>query len=303
MSEAQTQTKPSSGVGMLFCDVCGSTALYQKLGSEKAQALIQEALGRLEKVTALNHGRVVKTIGDEVMCRFDSSSDAARAAIEMQQQSRIPLSVDKQQLRFRIGFACGPTVEKDGDVFGDVVNIASRLASLAKADQILTTEGTAATLDASFRGSTRLFDKTPVKGVKEEVSVVQVQWDRSNQTSMVRVGLTDTTMATRLKLASKAHSWSLIPADLPRWLGRSEECELMIPSNSASRKHAKLEYRRGKFMLTDESTNGTYVEMNDGGQMRVIYLRNETFALVGSGRFALGARPESDEHAISFTSK
>ena len=58
------------------------------------------------------------------------------------------------------------------------------------------------------------------------------------------------------------------------------------------------QYRRGKFMLVDESSNGTYVEMEDSG--KPIYVRNEAFALVGSGRFSLGTRPEGDKFAVSF---
>jgi len=285
-----------AGAAVLFSDVSGSTALYQTVGNERAQDLIEKTLHSLRESATREGGRVVKTIGDEVMCRFPDASSAARAAIDMQRRLlALPVGPDAR-LKVRIGFAWGPTVERAGDVFGDVVNVAARLASLAKADQILTTEATMAKFDRDLRASSRLFDKTPVKGIKEEVSVVQVLWEAKNQTVLVKTGPTETVMAQKLQLSCQGQQWTLTPPQLPRWIGRSEECEIPLQAPFASRKHVRIEYRRGKFMLVDESSNGTYVELEG----KVVYVRNEAFALVGSGRFSMGTRPEGDEYAVSF---
>lgn len=291
-----TGSAAAGSAAVLFGDVSGSTALYRTVGNQRAKQLIDGVLTLLLAATQREGGRLVKTIGDEVMCRFDSAAAAARAAIDMQRQVRGMPRDGKVDLRVRIGFAFGETVERDGDVFGDVVNVAARLAALAKADQILTTEATSALFDRDLRACSRLFDKTPVKGIKEEVSVVQIVWEQRNQTVLVRTGPTETVMSQTLELSCRGQKWTLAPPELPRWIGRSEECEIPLPAPFASRKHVRLEYRRGKFMLVDESSNGTYVDM-DG---RVVYVRNEAFALVGSGRFSLGTRPESDEFAVSF---
>lgn len=297
-----TTGTPSAGDGgggsaaVLFGDVSGSTALYRAVGNERAQALIEKTLTLLREATVREHGRVVKTIGDEVMCRFTDASAAARAAIDMQRRLRALPVEPGANLKVRIGFAYGATVERAGDVFGDVVNVAARLAALAKADQILTTEATLALFDRELKACSRLFDKTPVKGIKEEVSVVQVQWEARNQTVLVKTGPTETVMAQKLHLSCRDQQWTLTPPELPRWIGRSEECEIPLQAPFASRKHVRLEYRRGKFMLVDESSNGTYVEMEGS----IVYVRNEAFALVGTGRFSLGTRPEGDEYAVSF---
>ncbi|MGH8443507.1 MAG: adenylate/guanylate cyclase domain-containing protein [Nevskiaceae bacterium] len=294
-----SENAETGAAAVLFGDVSGSTALYQSAGNERAQELIEDTLALLRAATKRQGGRVVKTIGDEVMCRFDTAMDAARAAMDMQRQLRGAAS-SGPELKVRIGFAYGATVDRDGDVFGDVVNIAARLASMAKADQILTTEATSAQFDRELRACSRLFDKTPVKGIKEEVSVVQVVWEQRNQTVLVSTGPTETVMAQQLELSCGGQTWKLTPPQLPRWIGRSEECEIPLAAPFASRKHVRIEYRRGKFMLVDESSNGTYVEVDDAGKMRVIYVRNEGFALVGSGRFSMGTKPETDEFAISF---
>ncbi|MGQ0586001.1 MAG: adenylate/guanylate cyclase domain-containing protein [Gammaproteobacteria bacterium] len=291
-----TTGKAEGAAAVLFGDVSGSTALYRDVGDERAQQLIEQTLALLRDSTTREGGRVVKTIGDEVMSRFDDAPAAARAAIDMQRRLRALPPGPGANLKVRIGFAWGPMVERAGDVFGDVVNVAARLAAMAKADQILTTEATMAKFDRELRACSRLFDKTPVKGIKEDVSVVQVVWEARNQTVLVKTGPTETVMAQKLHLSCKEQKWTLTPPELPRWIGRSEECEIPLNTPFASRKHVRLEYRRGKFMLVDESSNGTYVEVEG----KVVYVRNEAFALVGDGRFSMGTRPESDEYAVTF---
>lgn len=290
----------------MFCDISGSTTLYRTLGDETAERLVRKALKRMTAICTGQRGNVIKTIGDELMCRFPAAQNAAHAAMDMQKQIRLPVEGETgaEKLRLRIGFAAGSAVEREGDLFGDVVNIAARLAAMAKADQILTTEATVVDLDRDLRSSTRLFDRTPVKGIKEEIGVVQVLWERRDQTSIIAVATTSTTMALKLQLGYRDRSFSFGSKDLPKRLGRNDDCDLIIQSDFASRHHARLEYNRGKFMLVDESSNGTYVEVEGVGsrKSKVVYLRNEGFALVGAGRFSLGTRPENDPHVLSFAS-
>ena len=295
-----------ASVAVMFCDISGSTTLYRTLGDTAAERLVRSALKRMTKICNGRSGSLIKTIGDELMCRYPTGQDAAHAAIEMQREIRLPQEgyAGAEKLRLRIGFAAGSAVERDNDLFGDVVNIAARLASMAKADQILTTEAAVAEFDRDLRSSTRLFDRTPVKGIKEEIGVCQVLWDKRDQTSIIAVAPSTTTMAMKLQLGYAGQVATLTQKDVPKRMGRSEDCDIVIQSDFASRFHARIEYNRGKFMLVDESSNGTYVEVEEVGKRksRVVYLRNESFALVGSGRFSLGTRPENDPHVLTFES-
>ena len=122
---------------VLFADVAGSTALYEVLGDERAFALVENCLQTMSACTTEVHGRVVKTIGDAVMSVFKDADDAAAAAAEMQ------FRVDKLgpavgvRLGVRVGFHFGPVVERDNDVFGDTVNLASRLSGARRCRQDL----------------------------------------------------------------------------------------------------------------------------------------------------------------------
>ncbi len=290
----------------MFCDVSGSTALYRTLGDEVAEALVRGTLGRMTELVTAEQGRVIKTIGDELMCRFPTGEHAARSAIEMQRKVRLPVpgADGADKLRLRIGFAAGSAVERDGDLFGDVVTIAARLAAMAKADQILTTAATSDAFDPELKGATRLFDQTPVKGIKELISVVQVLWDQRNQTTLVVLQPSATSVSGTLELDYGGKTYTFTPKELPKRIGRGDDCDLLVRSDCASRHHARIEYNRGKFTLVDESSNGTYVEVEEarGARRNLVYVRNEIFALVGTGRFSLGTRPADDPHVLTFRS-
>jgi adenylate cyclase len=116
----------------MFTDMVGYSALTQD--DEEAAIRALEAHNRtLRPVFARFHGREVKTIGDAFLIEFDSALDAVRCAMEMQEQlekASIPSGWDRP-VQIRIGIHVGDVVESNGDVFGDAVNIASRIEPLA----------------------------------------------------------------------------------------------------------------------------------------------------------------------------
>ncbi len=127
---------------VLFGDVSGSTRLYEKLGDKEALHAVERCLNRMTRATEQFKGRVVKTIGDEVMAVFDSAEAGMEAACSMQQRVGDLPPVRGIKLAIRVGFHFGPAIEEATDVFGDTVNMAARMAGLAKAGQIITTAET-----------------------------------------------------------------------------------------------------------------------------------------------------------------
>ncbi|MHA7832890.1 MAG: adenylate/guanylate cyclase domain-containing protein [Algiphilus sp.] len=283
----------SNHIAVLFVDIVGSTKLYRDLGNTRAEALVSAALERALITAKRFDGVHIKSIGDAIMCVFKDAASVARACMEMQSEAaRPPLAGDTTRLALKAGFATGEVVHRDGDVFGDAVNIAARLADMAKAGQILTTEQTSVALPDDLRRLVRMFDHTPVKGVSEAIAVTQLVWDQRSHTEIFSPGHVVGALSLQLQYANQVHKLS--PANLPFLIGRSEDCHLVVGAAFASRQHVRVEYRRGKFVLVDESTNGTYVAHGEG-EAEMAYLRNEPFALLGSGRFWLGSLPEDQE--------
>jgi adenylate cyclase len=282
--------------------VVGSTALYRRLGDEKAEALIRGALERIAEHARGQGGRLVKTIGDCAMCELPDADAAARTAVAVQRQSRDPLPQGEEPVLFRVGFMLGPVVPREDDVFGDAVNIAARLCDMAKSEQILTTESTAETMSPEVRSNVRLFDQTPVKGVSQSLTIVQLLWDRRAATQIF-IAPSDAVLPMSSGLVLKYAGQSVLIAEqqLPFTIGRESGCSLIVPSPFASRVHARIEMHRGKFSLVDESTNGTYVRPDGADADKFVYIRREVFTMLGRGVFALGERPDEGlAHLLSY---
>ncbi|MFO7602481.1 MAG: FHA domain-containing protein [Gammaproteobacteria bacterium] len=82
-------------------------------------------------------------------------------------------------------------------------------------------------------------------------------------------------------------------------LGRSRDCDILVDSDLASRQHAQIVFRKGKFVLSDMSTNGTFVKTQGGKE---VYLQKEELPLTGSGFISLGKSVSVDnEHLIYFS--
>jgi len=280
--------KKNIEVGVMFADVTGSTKLYESLGDEDANRIIGKVLDVMANVTEGYQGYVIKTIGDEIMCRFTSANDTVRAAIECQEKVSAGLVGEDIDISIKVGLHFGPAIlMEDGDVFGDAVNVSARMAGIAMGAQIITTEETILMLDADLQEMSRQFDKTNVKGKEEEIVIHQIVWEASDD--VTRIEISSDTMQEQvmyLSLDFQGNQTRLASDDHRVFvIGRGVQSDLLCNTRLASRTHATLEFRRGKFILSDQSSNGTFVRTDDGEN---IFLRRQELMLWGSGQIGLG---------------
>jgi class 3 adenylate cyclase len=289
---------------ILFADVCGSTKLYETMGDTTARDTVGNCVAIMREETERQSGRVVKTIGDEAMSVFESPDAAADAASAMQERISNSMVVEGRSIQIRTGFHFGPViVEADGDVYGDAVNTAARMAGQAKAGQILTTAGTVAQLSPVWQASTRQIDRAVVKGKRDEIDMMELIWQRENVTRMATSWTSSVgpRSNSRLLLRYRDQEAEISESNPSVVMGRAEENDLVIKHTLTSRMHAKVEYRKGNFVLVDQSINGTYVRTAEGEEL---FVRRDNYPIKGAGIIALGQRlpPESPD-AISFHSE
>jgi len=271
---------------ILFADVSGSTSLYEKLGDQRALAAVESVLAELRKSVAIQGGRVVKTIGDEVMAVLPSADAAMQAACDMQSRVAAIPPISDVRLAIRAGFHYGPAIEERGDYFGDAVNTAARMASLAKSGQIITTGATIAALSPLLREATRDLDAMTVKGKQEEIRIFEVIWhDSEDLTMMAARDASASARVAELRLNYDEHGLVLGTAHASATLGRDATNDLVVADKMASRVHCRIEHRRGNFVLVDQSTNGTYVTVEGDAE---IMLKREQLMLRGRGVISLG---------------
>ncbi len=272
-------------VAVLFADIAGSTSLYEVLGDARAKAMIDEALAAMTAVTLQQGGRVVKTIGDEVMCVFEGADRGFIAATDMQTKiDQLPV-VNGAKRKIRVGFHAGPVIEENGDVFGDTVNTAARMAGLAKGMQIFTTRATVDMLSPALRAGTRDIASLSVKGKADDMRVCEVIWQEGGDLTMTADSIVLPQMQTTLLLRHGAREIVMNASKTSVALGRDAGSDFIIADPKASRNHARIEKRRDKFFIADQSTNGTFVSF--AGEVETS-LRREEVMLRGSGFIVFG---------------
>lgn len=279
-------------VAILFADVVGSTQLYDKFGDTKASETVAQCLDVMKDATHQFNGTVIKTIGDEVMATFPTVEDAMGAAVMM--QSRI--SADNKQddriaVSIRIGCHFGPVVQEQNDIFGAAVHTANRMTSQAKARQIVISGETVAKMSADLKNQTRQIDVATVRGKLDEVALYELLWNPEEATSMLPTieWENQERKASRLQLSFRDQSIEVNDKRKSVIMGRAEDNDLVIKGNLISRIHAKVEMRRGKFILVDQSTNGTFIQNLQGEEN---FVRRDSTEINGEGTIGLGRAEE-----------
>ena len=273
---------------ILFADVSGSTRLFEQKGDVEARRLIAAVLNALTIVCNSHGGKVIKTIGDEIMCTFRGALQGVLAACDMQRKMARDIDFVRDNLGVRIGLHHGEALFEDNDVFGDAVNVAARMTSLAKREQIVTTASSLRELTGPPI-SVRSLGRARVSGKLLPIEIVDVVWqeDTSGMTTVQRAVRTAEPEVAPGKLILKYRDLviELSPESDPFTLGREAGNSLTVAADWVSRTHATVEYKRGHFVLSDRSTNGTWVRLGDDDELR---LSRDEVHLRKSGTISLG---------------
>lgn len=281
-------------LAIMFADINDSTRLYDQLGDQLAIQAINACLGAAREVVYRQKGFVIKTLGDAILCAFDTAEQALQAACGIHEvlEDVHPPRPDLR-LSVQIGLHYGSVILEGGDAFGDTVNTASRMATLAKGAQSITTRDLVEQLPPALKTSARMIGQIPVRGKKETLEVheiirldkdVTITLDK-NTFSPIRHKILSYRMSAQLLLCYRTKQVVLDHERKFAVLGRSLRCDLVIAEPRASREHVTIELRRDGFVLIDRSTNGTYMR---GRNMEESFLRWEEMQLPKEGEISLG---------------
>lgn len=281
---------------VLYADVSGSTHIYEKYGDKVARADIGSCLDLLSEVVQGFDGRVVKTIGDEVMCLFNNPLKAAMAAMDMQESLRTAGESGRFQtgvLHIKIGWHYGEIQWRGREPIGEGTVIAQHVIHMAKADEILTSLQSIKTLPDELKDRAHRIDQIVSEFSGDSIDVCVFQWEESDdvtQAAVAKVEDSDNIMV----LESAAGTFRLDNQHSQCVLGRGHTSDLVVNGRYVSRLHATIQLRHGNFHIQDSSSNSTVLQFDDG---RLVRIHREEYMLSGSGRICLGAMPEEDPGA------
>ncbi len=264
---------------ILFADICGSTRLYELHGNRRAYSMIEACLTALAQEAGRRGGRLCKSLGDGILCTFDESGPAVQAAAAM--------ADPEGDLPVRVGVHYGAVIEDANDVFGDAVNVASRVTGLAYEREVILTEAVVSRLSPMMQANARPIDLTEVRGKAVPVRIFGWREEMDDEATSI-LGLTsfkaEPSLRSRLRLAFGGQAYS-VTGEQPFVLGREPTCDLVVTGSLVSRRHAVVTSQRGSFHIQDTSTNGTYVRLGDG---TAVSLRRDDVKLHGEGIICLG---------------
>jgi len=140
--DAQIEKEHKKDIVIMFCDIAGSTSFFENYGDIEGRAMVKRFTSLAFPIIKSHKGRVIKTMGDGILASFDDPFSACECAIELQNKI---WNVNKQkeskyQLLVRVAMHYGKVVIDQDDVYGDVVNVAARVESKTKAQQIFISE-------------------------------------------------------------------------------------------------------------------------------------------------------------------
>jgi adenylate cyclase len=300
-------SKHTAKLAVLFADICGSTKLYDNLGDELARRLIASCIARMVTSLAAHQGTLIKTIGDEIMCTFPSAEQALDAASAMQYSVTNTKFENGITLHIRIGFHYGDVIYEAGDVFGDTVNVAARVAGAARANQIMTTQSVVNALPLKLQAKTHQIMAAEFKGKDEQYLIYLVSWENDDEEQNTRFSApvirNDPTTYHELHLCYGDKQIIVNKNRKSVIFGRADDCDVIVQNSYVSRQHVRFELRFGKFIVVDQSTNGTYIRPDNGS---VIRITREDMILQGKGLISLGLDNFDDASKLiefSITSK
>ena len=286
-------SQDQSRIAVLFAVVCESARLYEALGDDRAHRRIAQCADAMATAVAAHKGRVVKTADAELLAVLPDADSAYQAASDIMEAQR------SDTLSVRVGFNIGPVIEDAGDVFGDTVNLAARVAALAWPGEALMTDEAACSLSVQNRGGTRLLNReTTVKGKSAPITVHEIAIPDEDMTVMAGLGADRPRGDTLLGLDYGGRRLTVAGETGKITIGRVDDNDLVVPDTAVSRHHATIVGSRGSFYISDLSTNGTYVQ-TDG--RAPLLLKRDKLQLTGTGSISLGRTPGGNaEHLIWF---
>lgn len=285
-------------ITIVFTDIQGSTAYFEKYGDAAGLAMVDRCNRMITETLERHQGRLIKTIGDAIMGLFADCVRSVAAAIEMQRCLADFNSARPEESRIcvRIGMHHGSGIVRSKDVFGDVVNVASRVESVAAPEQIVISD----TLYEQVRSANFKIDylgRFALKGKKEERDLYEVIWNdvRSEQAAPVAhlmVAAADGGAQPRIFTLEHILSGGVVGKSHPIrpegfTIGRSEG-DIQCSEDGTDRLLARFSVVEGQLFLEDLTRSGIVFVRLVGTHP----LRDGDVVILGRQRFRFGARSD-----------
>ncbi|MFA9438944.1 FHA domain-containing protein [Uliginosibacterium sp. sgz301328] len=273
---------------VLVAEIIGDGPLVQKLGQVEANRAIERCLARAERSISGNSGTIVSSQGRRLVATFADSEDAVLAAQDIRQRVAQLPPVSGVLLSVRSGIhadAEGAGALIDGAVSGDILLSSASAEGLPDTLRTVLNEYGGPRPIAAPEGVVFQFraGAQTLRETTRQPASPPPQRSAVNTAPKVAPG------RGRMMLRHQGSSFIISESHPVLLAGREEGNDVVVVDRRASRQHARIEWRAGRYMLVDSSTNGTYLV--DGSGTETILRRTEC-ELPATGRIGFGYSPQ-----------
>lgn len=297
---AGAQQRPSDGSheAVVICVRPTCSELGEKLGTGLDDPFEDFCRSISGLVTTAN-GSLVGDGERELVCVFDSAATALRCTQSIQ---RMVAESDRQQwLGARIGCFGAAQTDPSSNAWQYALQCSRELANRAQPGQTIACASTLNGLDSALVDETLPLDADDWACDRTGIGMplCLIRWQDDVPTRLANPVKRENiiTRALRLHLRWREENLILEEQSPAVTIGRSSQADITIESQYASRVHADLKHFSAGFVLTDRSTNGTYVRIEDEAE---VYLHEDELILRGEGCISLGRRPSAAKGKVVF---
>jgi adenylate cyclase len=258
-------------ITVMFTDIRGSTAYFERYGDIAGVMMVHQCTELIKRQLEKHKGTFIKTIGDAVMATFDDCKDAVEASIGMLQElrHRNAMKEEKERIAIRVGLNHGTGIVRSADVFGDVVNVASRVESVAQPEQIVISKTVNQRVASLNLFHINYLGKFALKGKEGPSDLFEVIWDEERAAAKPVATHTMVTGGPSLKLpvfklqhvmrGSTSRQWELQGSQIT--IGQSG-ADITFPQDARmAPMHARLTADTAQLCVEDLSGRGVFVRL------------------------------------------
>jgi class 3 adenylate cyclase/pSer/pThr/pTyr-binding forkhead associated (FHA) protein len=163
---------------VMFTDIVGSTSYFERHGDVMGMLLLQKTEGVLRPQVLAHDGKVVKTIGDAIMAYFENPVQAVECGMEMQRalEEYNLKAAESEPVEIRVAINLGMAILRDKDVYGDVVNVCSRIEHEAGAGQVCVSPSVVEAVQQEKRFVCRMLKPVSLRGKAQKMDLYEVEW-------------------------------------------------------------------------------------------------------------------------------
>jgi len=273
---------------ILLADVSGSTPLYERFGDEKASRMVYECVEGMQAIANRRGGEFVRSKGDDVLCLFDDPREALLTAQEILDHGALG------SVAVHAGLHWGPVLWRGTELFGGAINIAARLSSKAKINEVLISGDFTKQIEDHPDVKLRPMGEITLRGTASPLRVFALIAATKGVDGVTRVMAQATQVMLETRAVAKGtvvrlscSGWQAEASDgQDLTIGRSMHSDLVVNQGWVSRSHASLTVANGIAELTDSSAAGCTVRYPDGSSY---FIHRQTVALHGQGIIQLGS--------------